>query len=78
MALFMACGMIGTRQSLRCPPLLNLRILLLHIADDGLPPIVHMNMLDADNLLPASTQPSKNLDLDRISPHQTSRPAKAV
>jgi hypothetical protein len=32
-----------------------------------------MDVLDADKLLPAATQASKNLDLDRISPHQTSR-----
>jgi hypothetical protein len=33
----------------------------LHIADDGLTTIVHMNMLDADKLLPAIPQASKKL-----------------
>ena len=51
----------------RCSSIL--RILLLHIADDGLPTIVHMNVLDADKLLAAVTQASKNLNLRRISPH---------
>jgi hypothetical protein len=35
-----------------------LRILLFHIADDGLSTIVHMDMLDANNLLTAMTQAS--------------------
>ena len=56
-------------QSLRCPPLLNLRILLLHIADDGLSTIAHVDMLDADNLLSPIAQPSKYLDLGCVSPH---------
>jgi hypothetical protein len=50
----MACGMTGTRQSFTSSAaLLNLRILLLHIADDGLTTIVHMDVLDADKLLAA-------------------------
>ena len=35
-------------------------ILLFHIADDRLPTIVHMYVLDADKLLPAITQASKD------------------
>jgi hypothetical protein len=46
-----------------------LRIPTSHVADDGLPAFVHMNMLNADKLLPAVTQPSKNLYLGCISPH---------
>jgi hypothetical protein len=48
---------------------LTLHIRLFHIADDCLPAVVHMHMLDAVKLLPAVTQPSKNLYLGRISPH---------
>ena len=50
-----------------------MRILLFNVADDGLPPIVHMDVLDADNLLTAVTQAAENLNLRCISPHQTSR-----
>jgi hypothetical protein len=50
-----------------------LRILLFQIADDGLPTIVHMDVLDADKLLPTVTQASKDLNLGGISFHQTSR-----
>ena len=32
-----------------------------------------MDVLDADNLLTAVTQPSKDLNLGCLSPHQTSR-----
>jgi hypothetical protein len=32
-----------------------LRIRLFHIADHGLPTIVHMDVLDANKLLPAET-----------------------
>jgi hypothetical protein len=52
---------------------LTLRIRLFHIADDGLPAVIHMNMLNADNLMSAMTQASKNLYLRRVRPHQTSR-----
>jgi undecaprenyl pyrophosphate phosphatase UppP len=52
---------------------LTLRIRLFHIADDGLPTIVHIDVLDADKLLPAVTQASTNLNLGCVSPHQTSR-----
>jgi hypothetical protein len=38
-----------------------LRIGFFHIADDGLPTIVDMDMFDADNLLSAMTQPSVTL-----------------
>jgi hypothetical protein len=47
-------------------------ILLFHIADDGLPAIMDMHMLDAHKLLSAMTQASKDLYLG-ASPHQTSR-----
>jgi hypothetical protein len=40
------------RHALRCPLLL---IPFLHVADDGLPTIMDMHMLDADKLLPAVT-----------------------
>ena len=46
-------------------PRLSLRIQLFHIADDGLPAIIDMDMLNADKLLPAMTQASKNLNLGR-------------
>jgi hypothetical protein len=52
---------------------LTWRIRLLHIADDGLPTIVHMDVLDADKLLPAVAQAAKDLNLGCVSPHQTSR-----
>jgi hypothetical protein len=48
-------------------------IRLLHIADNGLTAIVHMDVLDADKLLPAVPQASKYFDLSRVSPHQASR-----
>jgi hypothetical protein len=35
------------------------RIWLFHVANDGLPAIVHMDMLDADDLLAAVTQAPK-------------------
>ena len=35
--------------------------------------VIHMDVLDADNLLSAMTQPSKNLNLRRIRSEQTSR-----
>jgi hypothetical protein len=41
----------------------------LDVAYDGLPTVIYMNMLDADVLLSAVTQPSKNLYLHRIRPH---------
>ena len=46
----------------------NLRILF-HIADDGLPAVVHMDMLNANSLLPAGTQASQNFHLHRIRLH---------
>jgi hypothetical protein len=51
----------------------QLRIGFFHIADDGLPTIVDMDMFDADKLMTAITQPSKNLNLRRIRSEQTSR-----
>lgn len=41
----------------------------LDVAYDGLPTVIYMNMLDANVLLSAVTQPSKNLYLHRIRPH---------
>ena len=46
--------------------------LLFHIADESLTTMVYMDVLDADNLLPAVTQASKDLNLGCISSHQTS------
>jgi hypothetical protein len=37
---------------------LGTRLRPFHIADDGLPTIVHMDVLDADKLLTAGTQAS--------------------
>ena len=51
----------------------TLRIRLVHIADDGLPTVTDLNMLNANVLASAVTQSSKNLHLGRISSHQTSR-----
>jgi hypothetical protein len=51
----------------------SLRTGFFHIADDGLPTIVDMDMFDADKLMTAITQPSKNLNLRRIRSEQTSR-----
>jgi hypothetical protein len=50
-----------------------LRIGFFHIADDGLPTIVDMDVLDADKLLTAIPQASKNLNLRRKCSEQTSR-----
>ncbi|MGO9686276.1 MAG: hypothetical protein ACLPTZ_27500 [Beijerinckiaceae bacterium] len=52
---------------------LTLRIRLSHIADDRLPAVIYMNVLDTKVLMPAMTQASKNLDLGRIGSQQTSR-----
>jgi hypothetical protein len=41
-------------------------IRLFQIADDGLPAIVHMDVLDVDNLLTAVAQALENLNLSRI------------
>ena len=46
---------------------LILRLWRFHIADDGLPAVVHMDMLDADGLLTTAAQASKDLNLGRIS-----------
>jgi hypothetical protein len=48
-------------------------IRLFHIADDRPATVIYVHMLDADKLLSAITQASKNLNLGRISPDQTSR-----
>ena len=45
------------------------RIRLFHIADAGLPTVIHMDVLDADNFLFAVTQASKDLNLGCIRPH---------
>jgi hypothetical protein len=58
-----------TRYSERRVELELASIGFLHITDDGLPTLVHMNMLNADNLLTAVAQASKNLNLRCISPH---------
>ena len=51
----------------------GLRIGFFHIADESLPTIVHMDVLDANKLVPAITQASKDLNLGCIGPHQASR-----
>ena len=38
-------------------------MLRFHITDDGLPAVLHMDMLDANELLTTSSQASKYLDL---------------
>ena len=64
----------GTEIPLDCCALrLSLHIGHLHIGDPGPPTVIHMNMLDADNLMSAVTQASENLYLRRIRLHQTSR-----
>ena len=47
-------------------------IRFLHIADNCLTAIVHMDVLDADKLVPSVTQASKYLNLRSKCPHQTS------
>jgi hypothetical protein len=44
-----------------------------HIADGGMPTVVHVYMLDTDKLLPPCTQASENFHLHCIRLHQTSR-----
>jgi hypothetical protein len=55
---FAAHAIVAAFTPPRCPS--TLRIRLFHIADDGLPTIVHMDVLDADKLPPAVGQASKN------------------
>ncbi len=50
-----------------------LRIRPFDVANEGLPTIVYMHMLDADNLVPASAQASQNFHLHRVSLHRASR-----
>ena len=52
---------------------LTLRIRRFHVADDGPPTVIYMNVLDTKVLMPAMTQAAKNLDLGRIGSQQTSR-----
>jgi hypothetical protein len=63
----------GNRNSWIVAFRLTLRIRFFHVADEGLPAVIHMNMFNADNLMSAMTQASKNLCLRRVRPHQTSR-----
>jgi hypothetical protein len=51
----------------------DLALILSHVSDDRLPAIADVHMLHSDILVPAVTQPSKGLHLDRIGPHQSSR-----
>jgi hypothetical protein len=53
----------GDRQGLSLLAFLSLLSIVPEITDDRLPAIVHMDMLDANKLLAAATQPSKYLDL---------------
>ena len=39
---------------------------LFHVAYDGLPTVIDVDVLDANVLLPTVTKPSKHLDLGRI------------
>jgi hypothetical protein len=48
---------------------IGLRIPFFDIADDGLPTVIHMDVLDADKLLSTIAKPSEYLDLSRVSPH---------
>ena len=48
---------------------LTFRVRPSHIADDGLSTVVHMDMLDANVLLPAVTQASKDFHLHRKRLH---------
>jgi hypothetical protein len=50
-----------------------LRIRHFHIADDGLPTVIDVDVVDVDKLLTAVTQPSKNLNLHHIRSEQTTR-----
>jgi hypothetical protein len=40
-----------------------------HGANNGLPAVTYMNMLNADELLPATAQASKDFDLHCVSAH---------
>ena len=51
----------------------GLRLGLFHLANDGLSSVVHIDMLDADVLLAAVSQTSKDLNLRCKSPHQSGR-----
>jgi hypothetical protein len=46
--------------------LVNPRILRFHITDDGLPAVVYMDMLHANELLPASARASESFHLHHI------------
>jgi hypothetical protein len=64
----------GSPMFRKCPLKLGpLRIGFFHIADDSLPTIVHVDVLDAHKLLPAVTQAAKDLNLGGISSHQPGR-----
>jgi hypothetical protein len=47
--------------------------LLFHIANDGLPAVIYVNMFDAHKLLTAITQASESFHLHYKYLHQTSR-----
>jgi hypothetical protein len=44
-------------------------LVVFHIANDRLPAVTYMNVLNADELLPAAAQASKDFDLRRVSAH---------
>ena len=52
---------------------LTLWIQLSHVAHDGLPAVIYVDVLDVDKLMPATTRASENLNLQRKRLHQTSR-----
>jgi hypothetical protein len=51
--------------------------ILSHIADDSLPAVVHMDVLNANSLLTAIPQASKNLNLGCINPEDLSARSNA-
>jgi len=66
LSLFAGTSRCSGKSPLKLGPL---RIGFFHIADDGLPTIVDMDMFDADKLLPADTQSAENFHLHRIRLH---------
>jgi len=50
-----------------------LHIWLFYVANNRLPTVININVLDANVLLAAVTKPSKHFDLDRIGSDQPSR-----
>ena len=55
-----------TARRARLPTGLTSHFRLFHVAYDGLPTVIDVDVLDANVLLPTVTKPSKHLDLGRI------------